>query len=160
MPGSTILVTEFSLGGTDYFEIMRLLTGEIRRDFTLLHPEVLDVGELHVRDVGHRLVPGGIHRGPTIAGPDLGPGVLRPAAHGGGMFVPPEDGAEGVVVELDHVGAPHDHHGELRAQHHPNDQAQVLGDTVATETASAPAAATLAYFDSAYQQLLKGGAIK
>jgi hypothetical protein len=30
------------LPGTDYFEIMRLLTGEIRRDFTLLHPEVLD----------------------------------------------------------------------------------------------------------------------
>ncbi|MHB8973021.1 MAG: glycosyl hydrolase [Pirellulaceae bacterium] len=28
--------------GTDYFEIMRLLTGEIRRDFTLLHPETLD----------------------------------------------------------------------------------------------------------------------
>ncbi|MEI7899009.1 MAG: glycosyl hydrolase [bacterium] len=28
--------------GTDYFELMRLLTGEIRRDFTLLHPEVLD----------------------------------------------------------------------------------------------------------------------
>ena len=37
-------------------------------------------------------------------------------------------------------------------------KAQVLGDTVATETASAPATATLAYFDSAYQQLLKGGA--
>jgi para-nitrobenzyl esterase len=37
-------------------------------------------------------------------------------------------------------------------------KAQVLGDTVATETASIPAAATLAYFDSAYQQLLKGGA--
>ena len=28
--------------GTDYFELMRLLTGEVRRDFTLLHPEVLD----------------------------------------------------------------------------------------------------------------------
>jgi len=37
-------------------------------------------------------------------------------------------------------------------------KAQVLGDTVATETASEPPAATLAYFDSAYQQLLKGGA--
>ena len=37
-------------------------------------------------------------------------------------------------------------------------KAQVLGDTVATETASAPPATTLAYFDSAYQQLLKGGA--
>ena len=30
------------VAGTDYFEIMRLLTGEIRRDFTLLHPEVID----------------------------------------------------------------------------------------------------------------------
>ena len=39
-------------------------------------------------------------------------------------------------------------------------KAQVLGDTVATETAAAPAATTLAYFDSAYQQLLKGGATK
>jgi para-nitrobenzyl esterase len=37
-------------------------------------------------------------------------------------------------------------------------KAQVLGDVVATETASAPPAPTLAYFDSAYQQLLKGGA--
>ena len=37
-------------------------------------------------------------------------------------------------------------------------RAQVLGDTVAAETVSAPSAATLAYFDSAYQQLLKGGA--
>ena len=37
-------------------------------------------------------------------------------------------------------------------------KAQVLGDTVATETASAPPPATLAYFDSAYLQLLKGGA--
>ena len=37
-------------------------------------------------------------------------------------------------------------------------KAQVLGDTVTTETASAPPTATLAYFDSAYQQLLKGGA--
>jgi len=37
-------------------------------------------------------------------------------------------------------------------------KAQVLGDTVATETASVPPTATLAYFDSAYQQLLKGGA--
>jgi para-nitrobenzyl esterase len=36
--------------------------------------------------------------------------------------------------------------------------AQVLGDTVATQTASIPATATLGYFDSAYQQLLKGGA--
>ncbi|MBI5831069.1 MAG: hypothetical protein HZB16_01995, partial [Armatimonadetes bacterium] len=30
------------LPGTDYYEIMRLLTGELRRDFTLLHPETLD----------------------------------------------------------------------------------------------------------------------
>ena len=30
------------LPGTDYFEIMRLLTGEVRRDFTLLHPEIID----------------------------------------------------------------------------------------------------------------------
>jgi para-nitrobenzyl esterase len=37
-------------------------------------------------------------------------------------------------------------------------KAQVLGDTVTTETASLPAATTLAFFDSAYQQLLKGGA--
>ncbi|HZF28364.1 MAG TPA: carboxylesterase family protein [Gammaproteobacteria bacterium] len=36
-------------------------------------------------------------------------------------------------------------------------KAQVLGDSVATETESHPAAATLAFFDSAYQQLLKGG---
>ena len=28
--------------GTDYYEISRLLTGEIRRDFTFLHPEILD----------------------------------------------------------------------------------------------------------------------
>jgi len=28
--------------GTDYYEISRLLTGEIRRDFTFLHPEVVD----------------------------------------------------------------------------------------------------------------------
>jgi hypothetical protein len=28
--------------GTDYYEISRLLTGEMRRDFTFLHPEVLD----------------------------------------------------------------------------------------------------------------------
>jgi para-nitrobenzyl esterase len=39
-----------------------------------------------------------------------------------------------------------------------NGKAQVLGDTVTTETASLPAATTLAFFDSAYQQLLKGGA--
>jgi len=37
-------------------------------------------------------------------------------------------------------------------------KAQVLGDTVATEAGSVPAAATLKFFDSAYQQLLKGGA--
>ena len=37
-------------------------------------------------------------------------------------------------------------------------RAQVLGDTVATETGSVPATATLDFFDSAYQQLLKGGA--
>jgi para-nitrobenzyl esterase len=36
-------------------------------------------------------------------------------------------------------------------------KAQVLGDSVATETESHPAASTLAFFDSAYQQLLKGG---
>ncbi len=30
------------LPGTDYFEVMRLLTGEVRRDFTLLHPETID----------------------------------------------------------------------------------------------------------------------
>jgi hypothetical protein len=35
---------------------------------------------------------------------------------------------------------------------------QILGATVATATGSVPAAATLAYFDSAYQQLLHGGA--
>lgn len=28
--------------GSDYYEISRLLTGEIRRDFTFLHPEVVD----------------------------------------------------------------------------------------------------------------------
>ncbi len=28
--------------GSDYYDISRLLTGEIRRDFTFLHPEVLD----------------------------------------------------------------------------------------------------------------------
>lgn len=28
--------------GTDYYEISRLLTGEVRRDFTFLHPEVVD----------------------------------------------------------------------------------------------------------------------
>ncbi len=37
-------------------------------------------------------------------------------------------------------------------------KAHVLGDTVATETTSVPAVATLSFFDSAYQQLLKGGA--
>jgi para-nitrobenzyl esterase len=37
-------------------------------------------------------------------------------------------------------------------------KAQVLGDTIATETATHPSPATLAFFDSAYQQLLKGGA--
>jgi para-nitrobenzyl esterase len=37
-------------------------------------------------------------------------------------------------------------------------KAQILGDTVATETTAAPTTATLSYFDSAYQQLLKGGA--
>jgi para-nitrobenzyl esterase len=37
-------------------------------------------------------------------------------------------------------------------------KAHVLGDTVAAETTSAPAAGTLSFFDSAYQQLLKGGA--
>jgi para-nitrobenzyl esterase len=34
---------------------------------------------------------------------------------------------------------------------------QVLGDTVSTETDSAPSQASLAFFDSAYQQLIKGG---
>lgn len=28
--------------GTDYYDLMRLLTGEVRRDFTLLHPETID----------------------------------------------------------------------------------------------------------------------
>ncbi len=37
-------------------------------------------------------------------------------------------------------------------------KAQILGDTIATESPSLPAAAKLAFFDSAYQQLLKGGA--
>jgi para-nitrobenzyl esterase len=35
---------------------------------------------------------------------------------------------------------------------------QVLGDTVMTENSSVPKRETLAFFDSAYQQLLKGGA--
>ena len=35
---------------------------------------------------------------------------------------------------------------------------QILGDTVATESQTVPASATLAFFDSAYQQLLQGGA--
>jgi para-nitrobenzyl esterase len=37
-------------------------------------------------------------------------------------------------------------------------KAHVLGDTVATETTPVPAAGTLSFFDSAYQQFLKGGA--
>jgi para-nitrobenzyl esterase len=37
-------------------------------------------------------------------------------------------------------------------------RAQVLGETVMTEAKTVPAATTLAFFDSAYQQLLKGGA--
>jgi len=37
-------------------------------------------------------------------------------------------------------------------------KAQVLGETVMTEATTVPAATTLAFFDSAYQQLLKGGA--
>jgi para-nitrobenzyl esterase len=37
-------------------------------------------------------------------------------------------------------------------------QAQVLGDEVATEGGQGPMPATLAFFDDAYQQLLKGGA--
>jgi para-nitrobenzyl esterase len=37
-------------------------------------------------------------------------------------------------------------------------KAQILGRSVHTEGATVPAAATLAFFDSAYQQLLKGGA--
>jgi para-nitrobenzyl esterase len=36
--------------------------------------------------------------------------------------------------------------------------AQVLGDRVMTEESTTPAATTLAFFDSAYQQLLQGGA--
>ncbi len=40
----------------------------------------------------------------------------------------------------------------------PTAKAQILGDTVATESQTAPASATLAFFDSAYQQLLQGGA--
>jgi para-nitrobenzyl esterase len=37
-------------------------------------------------------------------------------------------------------------------------KAQILGDTVVTESQTVPASATLAFFDSAYQQLLQGGA--
>jgi para-nitrobenzyl esterase len=37
-------------------------------------------------------------------------------------------------------------------------KAQILGDTVTTESQTVPASATLAFFDSAYQQLLQGGA--
>jgi len=37
-------------------------------------------------------------------------------------------------------------------------QAQVLGDTITTERQAGPSPATLAFFDDAYQQLLKGGA--
>jgi para-nitrobenzyl esterase len=37
-------------------------------------------------------------------------------------------------------------------------QAQVLGDTIAPEQLAGPTQATLAFFDDAYQQLLKGGA--
>ena len=37
-------------------------------------------------------------------------------------------------------------------------EAQVLGDTVTTEQLAGPTSATLAFFDDAYQQLLKGGA--
>jgi para-nitrobenzyl esterase len=37
-------------------------------------------------------------------------------------------------------------------------RAQLLGDTIATATAAVPAATTLKFFDSAYQQLLQGGA--
>jgi para-nitrobenzyl esterase len=37
-------------------------------------------------------------------------------------------------------------------------QTQVLGDTVTTERLAGPTPATLAFFDDAYQQLLKGGA--
>lgn len=37
-------------------------------------------------------------------------------------------------------------------------KAQILGDTVATQSQTVPASATLAFFDSAYQQLLQGGA--
>jgi para-nitrobenzyl esterase len=37
-------------------------------------------------------------------------------------------------------------------------KAQLLGETIVTESQTAPASATLAFFDSAYQQLLQGGA--
>jgi para-nitrobenzyl esterase len=37
-------------------------------------------------------------------------------------------------------------------------QTQVLGDAVTTERLAGPMPATLAFFDDAYQQLLKGGA--
>ena len=37
-------------------------------------------------------------------------------------------------------------------------KAQMLGDTVATESQTVPPSVTLGFFDSAYQQLLKGGA--
>ncbi len=37
-------------------------------------------------------------------------------------------------------------------------KAQILGDAVGTESQTVPASATLAFFDSAYQQLLQGGA--
>jgi hypothetical protein len=37
-------------------------------------------------------------------------------------------------------------------------KAQILGDAVVTESQTVPASATLAFYDSAYQQLLQGGA--
>jgi para-nitrobenzyl esterase len=42
--------------------------------------------------------------------------------------------------------------------YHNAGKAQILGDDVATESQTVPASATLAFFDSAYQQLLQGGA--
>ena len=39
--------------GTDYYELSRLLTGELRRDFTFLHPEIVDA---RCRVEGHEFV--------------------------------------------------------------------------------------------------------
>jgi hypothetical protein len=37
-------------------------------------------------------------------------------------------------------------------------KAQLLGDSVATETSTTPAAAKLEFFERAYEQLINGGA--